>query len=263
MEPTTTTLFDVPPEMILHVFSFFTARGDLHSAMLANKTLCGLADSNPAWSSLYKRRFPVFYEMLHSEGIEDWKQCLRDTLTGKKLVDVQVYHRNRSSGFDMSCFTGRCSLLSTTNKKGEVDPSNDTYKAFFPGVNARKETEETCSGDQIRALPKRVRGMPVRDVYQPEHPENCKVGDCVELQWKKPRHGAFGWWFGIVDSIDKETGDVLLAFTHFQKTSSWYHINIPGGLGVRKEISDAGPGGYIGHFRPMTEETEAYGFFKK
>ena len=63
------------------------------------------------------------------------------------------------------------------------------------------------------ALPEVLEGIP-----------ELKVGQGVELQWKMQQGSPFGWWFGTVESLERDAGGLFLEGRAGKKKNAWSSI---------------------------------------
>lgn len=92
--------------------------------------------------------------------------------------------------------------------------------------------------------------------------EGLRVGRPVELQWKMQLGSPFGWWYGVLESLELgpealsgapgqgAPSTATIVFPHFPPNSRWYQLTVQFGDGCIRHCS---MGGYSGGLRGVTE----------
>jgi len=225
------------------------------------------------WETMYADRWPAFYEaqkylsqLSHSEV--DWKSMYRHTLAGKFETLLEAYDREKKLGFAMSCMLAKVSWNSGIN----------CYIAKY--VSASQVLPEKIpyhEGYRLRFCPPSARELLKPEMMPPQAPElyghrvlegipKVTVGQGVELQWKMQQGSPFGWWFGTVESLERDSGGskakVTMIFDHFPASSRWRRLQIIVGDGVVRQCAI---GGWHGGVRAVTaaEKSEWVKFYPK
>jgi hypothetical protein len=96
--------------------------------------------------------------------------------------------------------------------------------------------------------------------------EGLEIGRGVELQWKMQELSPFGWWFGQLESLQREpnakTAIATITFAHFPENSRWYRLRLRFG---DSKVRACSFGGFSGGIRPVSnaEKEQWMIFFPK
>mmetsp|Transcript_18929 Transcript_18929/g.35481 ORF Transcript_18929/g.35481 Transcript_18929/m.35481 type:complete len:452 (+) Transcript_18929:39-1394(+) len=225
------------------------------------------------WKRMYAERWPAFFEaqdylshVTHTEV--DWKSMYRHTCAGKSEALLEVYDREKKLGFAMSCMLAKVtwdantncyitSYVSASQVLPERIPYHEGYRLRFCRPSAREQLKPELVPPQAPDL----YGYRVME----DVPE-LKAGQGIELQWKMQQGSPFGWWFGTVESVARDTMSkkalVTMTFDHFPATSRWRRLQVTVGDGMSRPCAI---GGWHGGVRAVTaaEKSEWAKFFPK
>jgi hypothetical protein len=85
------------------------------------------------------------------------------------------------------------------------------------------------------------------------------IGEHVELQWKMQELSPFGWWFGKLESLQRDpnakTAIGTITFAHFPEDSSWYRLKVRFG---DAEVRPCSFGGFSGGIRPVSDAEKTH-----
>ncbi|CAJ1398105.1 unnamed protein product [Effrenium voratum] len=258
-----------------HILSFLEQPSDVASlSSLTSKSLnySGTTLCNRQWERMYAERWRAFHEaqVYHSELSRqpvDWKSMYQHTDAGRHEALLEVYDREKKLGFAMSCMLAKVIWDSRTN----------SYIASY--VSASQVLPERISyleTYRLRFCPPSVRRQLRPELRPPQAPDvygyrvlagvpDVKAGQGVELQWKMQQGSPFGWWFGIVESLERDKAGrarLTMTFEHFPSSSRWRRLQIVIGDGSTRQCAI---GGWHGGVRAVThcEQKEWAKFFPK
>eukprot|EP01121_Diplochlamys_sp_Union-15-3_P018237 TRINITY_DN6604_c0_g1_i1.p1 TRINITY_DN6604_c0_g1~~TRINITY_DN6604_c0_g1_i1.p1 ORF type:complete len:256 (+),score=28.44 TRINITY_DN6604_c0_g1_i1:118-885(+) len=199
-----------------------------------------IANSSPLWAEVYKTWFPKFFNLHSAAEVSSnhWRMLFLDVYLGKTGHRVQVINREDRVGYYMSCFTGEAKYMK----------EQDSFQVTFPTV---PPVVEIVKEEKLRPLPLEIRELDPTELYIPRNPTRIKVGESVELQWKRQHDAPFGWWYGVVERIEGD--DLWLVFKHFKSTSPWYRIILKQGRVGSQIIQSYTAGGYLGNVRKLND----------
>mmetsp|Transcript_27432 Transcript_27432/g.63899 ORF Transcript_27432/g.63899 Transcript_27432/m.63899 type:complete len:455 (-) Transcript_27432:550-1914(-) len=216
------------------------------------------------WEALFAAKWPAFYTSLRYEpkapAWTDWEEMYKQMVLGRIEEVLEVFDREKKVGFSMSCMIAKVSWEQKSQSyvacyvsASHVLPERIPYEAsqrlrFCPDSAASQLQPEIAPPTAAEIYPYRVfRGL-----------DGVAVGKGVELQWKMQMGSPFGWWYGVVEHVERnygedETAAVTLTFRHFPAHSRWYRLRVLAGDGVMRKCSI---GGYHGGIRAVTPEED-------
>jgi hypothetical protein len=263
------TVVEITPPLLLEIASYLSDSPKDH-VRFCNMTSSFLAAQlepfgNLLWSALYKRKWPAFHDSMGYQGAKDWKRIYHDTFTGARDCILEVFDREKKPGFAMAAMAAQI----------QYDRTLDAYVAkYISASEVLPEVIPMYENHRLRFCP-----APVRPRLQPVYPESAAkdrapapvypfkvlegieglvVGQGVELQWKMQLKSPFGWWFGHLEALHKESDGKLytatITFKHFPSTSRWYRLQVRFG---DAQMRPCAFGGYTGGVRAVTEKEKA------
>jgi len=219
------------------------------------------------WSRLLEQRWPAFHASLVVSDRQDWRALYQQTLKGTHSCILEVFHREKKMGFSMSAM-----------------PANVWYNVgrnsyIVKYISAAKVTEEVIphkEGHRLRSCPSSVVdeltelqilgtcSSPIGELYRETYhyrvlsgTEGLVIGRGVELQWRMQCRSPFGWWYGRLESLDRNPDSscstATVVFDHFSPTSKYHRIRVSFGDG---EVHEGMFGGFTGGIRPISSEEE-------
>lgn len=232
----------------------------VHMSAMASKSAREAPEviSGRHWKRLFSQRWPAFFDALNyfSDSV-DWMTAYRRMLSGQIECFLEVYERERKMGFAMSCMVAKvsyhagarsytASYVSASYVLPEKIPEMERRRLRFCPCSARAQLQpEAQLSDPKNFYSHRIL----------EGTEDIQVGRGVELQWKMQSGSPFGWWFGVVESIEHRVpgklAAVTMVFHHFPTNSRWYRLSVTVGDG---QLRDCAIGGYHGGMRVCSEE---------
>jgi len=213
---------------------------------------------NSCWSNLYKQRWPAFHEFLNYQGLQRWNELYEDTLAGKTEVVLEIFDREKKLGFAMAAMGARVTF----------EPSSRSYVArYISAVEGHPEHIPQWEEHRLRCCPPAVRdalrlgplpdGLYLHRVL--EGFEGLRPGVGIELQWKMQQGSPFGWWFGRLEALERDTNGVLatatVTFVHFPIQSRWRTLQVRFGDSQMRPCSF---GGFTGGIRRTTEAEQKH-----
>lgn len=174
-------------------------------------------------------------------SIMDWYLSLE---TGKFWFPAQVFNRevqNGHVGFMLSCYDAEVSYDSRTN----------TFSARYPSYG-RRIIEDDIEWNRLRAPT--VDTLPYV-LHVSDCLDDLKPDDHIEIQWRKSKEFAYGWWYGVVGHSESCSGSklnchchasetVLLEFKQYTPGSRWRQTVI--NRKDHREVGNEGDGFYGG-----------------
>jgi len=211
------------------------------------------------WEVLFKTQFPAFYDCLCYHRAKSWRNQYRDTSSGRCCCILEVFNRDKHVGFAMSATAAcvqyeakfdcyRALYLSAQERHSERIPRSESNRLRFCSPSVRAELQPGCSHPGVGSpYPYRVlRGT-----------SGLKVGKGVELQWKMQVGSPFGWWYGMLESLDQDAerqqAVATITFEHFPCTSLWYRLEVQVGDGKVRQCSI---GGFTGGIRGVNSDEQ-------
>ncbi|XP_022747652.1 F-box protein At2g32560-like [Durio zibethinus] len=182
------------------------------------------------------------------DSIISWYLCLE---TGKLWFPAQVYNReNGHAGFMLSCYDAKLCY----------DSRSETFQARY-SPNGRLTTEDNISWDRLRIPPV---DAPSYDLHISDSLLDLKLGDHIEIQWRRNKEFPYGWWYGVVGHLESCDGNenhcrcqysdtVMLEFNQYPASSRWRKTMIN-----RKDHREVGnkADGFYGGIRKLYKEEE-------
>jgi len=218
------------------------------------------------WNALYERRWPTFHEALSHESraeVLDWRAQYQETLAGNTKITLEVYHRERKRGFAMSVMPANVSFnvknnlymaeyISASQVRPEAIPVSESYRLRFCPPSARERLEPDLVAKPQEQDPE---AMSLQYPYRVlQGTAGLMPGQSVELQWKMQWGSPFGWWYGTLEAITRETNGphatATILFDHFPKDSRWYRMEVRFG---DLEIQPNDFGGFTGGIRACSD----------
>eukprot|EP01116_Phalansterium_solitarium_P024995 TRINITY_DN9357_c0_g1_i1.p1 TRINITY_DN9357_c0_g1~~TRINITY_DN9357_c0_g1_i1.p1 ORF type:complete len:362 (-),score=56.93 TRINITY_DN9357_c0_g1_i1:275-1360(-) len=266
-------LQELPLELVDRIAQFLDKPRDLAAFGATCHQYYELALGQELWSGLYAVRFPVFHaaifrEICLNDSVDEpdilpgdcsprwepprrlidtrksWRTLYQETLSGTLVIVLHIYNRDLQIGFLRSYFDA---LVSYTG--------GQYFVQYFPHlVHAHEPRVEYIAEDLLarrtRIVPLDLRTHCPYTVYRPPATQQLKIGDVVELQWRKQADGAFGWWYGKVNGFDDEDGVpvVRILFDQFPTASAWFLLRVPPNLTIPWPISASG---FVGGIRKL------------
>ncbi|XP_016484983.1 F-box protein At2g26850-like isoform X1 [Nicotiana tabacum] len=185
-----------------------------------------------------------------SSAIMDWYLSLE---SGTFWFSAQVFNRevqNGHVGFTLSCYDAEVSYDCNTN----------TFRARYPS-QGRRIVEENIEWNRLRAP---TVDTPPYVLHVSDCLSDLKPDDHFEIQWRKSKEFAYGWWYGVVGHLESCNGNklnchchssdtVLLEFKQYTPGSRWRQIVIN-----RKEHREVGneADGFYGGIRKLYSDKE-------
>ncbi|KAL0390764.1 UNVERIFIED_CONTAM: F-box protein [Sesamum calycinum] len=138
------------------------------------------------------------------DSIMSWYLALE---SGKFWFPAQVYNReNGHIGFMLSCYDAELSY----------DQRTDTFQARYPPHGRRASAIETgVTWDRLRAPP--VDTSP-HDLHISDCLNELKIGDQIEIQWRRNKEFPYGWWYGVVGHLETCDGNANYCRCHDSDT---------------------------------------------
>lgn len=256
------------------IISFMEAPRDLLNVCTTSYFVC---EQDHYWESLFEITWPAFYESLTCQGQQNWRSLHHQMLNGKIACILEVFHREKSPGFTMSCVPG------WVHWETKSDSYVVNYVTFDSDV--RPESIPRWEGHRLRFCPADVRErlQPLEAELPTVKPSSClrrdqsvvrllgypyeslpgvdnfEVGGGVELQWKKQDGAAFGWWHALLEHLTLDSHGrsavATLVFPHFPTNSSFYRLRVRFGDGCMRPCDF---GGISGGLRPISEAEEQH-----
>jgi len=225
---------------------------------------------------------------------EDWLELYKDTLGGQCEFMLEVFDRQKKEGFAMSAMPARIHYdseedgfvawyISASEVPPELIPTAEAQRLRFCPASVREPLWPSDAPRAVCDLPcDRLWGSPTKTrvprarwcmrrrcnsepwggssnpVAYPycvlEGTEGLKVGGPVELQWKMQDQSPFGWWYGQLEDLQRDSdgkqATATVVFPHFHTTSQWYRLNVRFG---DSEVRDCVLGGKSGGLRSVRE----------
>lgn len=250
-----------------HILEFLAAPVDMvRTFVLGSKSIAehSWQIRTAKWEAMFRDRWPAFFQCLRYEGraqaVLDWELTYQQMVEGKKEEVLEVFDREKKIGFSMSCMIAKVSWESKTQSymasyvsASHVLPERISYDEsnrlrFCPASAAAQLQPELAPPTALEIYPYRVlQGL-----------EGLRVGASVELQWKMQMGSPFGWWYGVVEQMERNCGEegtaaVTITFRHFPANSRWYRLRVVVGDGVMRRCAI---GGYHGGIRAVTPEED-------
>lgn len=213
------------------------------------------------WRTLYEQRWPAFHDALsHKSRAEvlDWRAQYQETLAGNTTITLEVYHRERKRGFAMSVMPANVSFkakrnvymadyISASQVHPEAIPVSESYRLRFCPSSTREHLEPDLVAKPREQDQEQSLHYPYRVL---QDTTGLIPGQSVELQWKMQWGSPFGWWYGTLEAITRETNGphatATILFDHFPKHSRWYRMEVRFG---DAEIRPNDFGGFTGGIR--------------
>jgi len=257
-----------------NIISFLEAPVDLLNVCTSSYCVC---EQDHYWESLFKMTWPAFHESLSFQGDQHWRSLHHQMLNGKIVCILEVFDREKSPGFTMSC------VPAWVHWETKSDSYVANYVSFDPDV--RPESIPRWEGHRLRFCPAAVRDrlQPLEACIPSRKPSSCfrsdriverqlgypfeplpgvdkfEIGGGVELQWKKQEGGAFGWWHGLLEKVELDSHGrsavATLVFPHFPANSAFYRLCVRFGDGRMRSCDF---GGISGGLRPISEAEEEH-----
>jgi len=160
--------------------------------------------TNRVWKNLVKNKWHAIYGVIMrtSFNINDWNMKAKNILNGFSFR-LDIFDREHGSSiFRLSAYAADVRY----QKKGyfasyEADSRYGVIEAAIPGNRLRPSVS--------------VNSHLISDILV----ETFEVGEFVEVQWRYNRSWPFGWWLGVVNSI--EEGKIIIDFMSYAQKSRW------------------------------------------
>jgi hypothetical protein len=165
--------------------------------------------------------------------------------------------RNRAECGSTAKEGSGCTWLRTLSRffcKGEAQEGARSSRDDLP-LRSTDLDQGTCMARQIDSTV-----QPSHEVDRTGYPykvlagfEGLTVGKHVELQWKMQELSPFGWWFGLLESLQREpnaeSAIATITFPHFPENSPWYRLNVRFG---DSKVRSCSFGGFSGGVRAVS-----------
>jgi hypothetical protein len=120
--------------------------------------------------------------------------------------------------------------------------TNDLAQASCPARRDASELQSSLEVDRTAYPYKVLEGF-----------DGLVIGGHVELQWKMQELSPFGWWFGKLESLQRDPNSTTaigtITFAHFPEYSSWYRLKVRFG---DAKVRSCSFGGFSGGIRPVS-----------
>jgi len=229
-------------------------------------------DANQYWSTFYERRWQAFHECLSFQHPdEDWRKAYSDTLAGTIRVLLEVFDRQKMPGFAMAAMSAEVRYDAAAG----WEPGGGFVADYLSACEVTPEIIPYAEADRLRFCPPSARerlwpsdagksesldgeAPPVAYPYRVlEGFEGLTVGKGVELQWKMQLGSPFGWWFGKLESLQKDEDGKLataeITFSQFPAHVHWHRLQVRFG---DSDLRFCAFGGYSGGIRAVSDEEE-------
>lgn len=122
----------------------------VHLCSMAAAAIAGEADeaTHGLWGSMYAQRWPAFFDAKRFQGEEDWRSAFLGTLAGDQECVLEVFDREKKSGYAMSAMPARVQYMhskcayrvqyiSASVVRPEMIPLDEEHRLRFCPVSAR------------------------------------------------------------------------------------------------------------------------------
>jgi hypothetical protein len=264
------TVVEFTPPLLLEIASYLIDSPKDH-VRFCNMTSSFLAAqmqpfSGGLWNALYRQKWAPLHEWMSYQGCKDWRSLYQKTFMGETECVLEVFDREKKPGFAMAAMAAKmqydrnldayvAKYISASEVLPEVVPLNEKHRLRFCPLSARPRLRPGMPAPPMTEGPT---GNKVSDLVYPykvlEGADGLVVGQGVELQWKMQLRSPFGWWFGNLESLQKERDGKLysatITFRHFPSTSRWYRLVVKFG---DSEMRACTFGGYTGGVRAVSK----------
>lgn len=234
---------------------------------------------NSLWAQTYAERWHAFYEWAIFQGPQDWRLLYLDTLVGRHQCVLEVFEREKKIGFAMAAMAARVQwsdsecgyiarYLSASEVKPEHIPLDEEHRIRFCPASARDQlrpgsvlwreasTDYSTGDGRVGLYGEKTLALPTCYPYKVlEGTDGLVVGQGVELLWKMQYGSPFGWWYGHLEALhrdsDGKAATAAITFRHFPSNSRWYRLEVRFGDG---EMRPCAFGGYTGGLRAVSAE---------
>jgi len=212
---------------------------------------------------MFEARWPMFHEALRHTALGDWRETYSAMSAGQLECALEIFDRQKKLGFAMSAMPALCrwdrsgyvaTHLSASEVPPEFIPAEEGHRIRFCPLTAFQRLAPAKEPGQVGSGAEYSYQVLTNDA---EEIARLRPGQAVELQWKMQPLSPFGWWFGVLDSVEVvrdangEGAVAHLSFQHFPQDSRWRNLTVP--LGHSAQMPCA-MGGYSGGLRVVSDE---------
>ena len=242
-------LQNLPTEITWRIFSYLK-KEDLLSVGLVCKEMTELANDSQLWKQIAIEWFPFFnfensikinsehdipeltngefYLRLRNSRQDistDWKQTLKEVVTGNRASIIQIIDRHLQQGVFLSAYDA----IIFFQQNNEIAQPHWVVKHFrgMRGISELTKDEFIPhTPENFYRFRKIPNSLPISysqyDLYFDSlNINDYQPGTKVEIQFRFNPGDPFGWWYGVVSSFDDETSRVKVEFDQFAVGSPW------------------------------------------